>query len=78
MFSQRPGEKRGRFLKDEEPPQGTRLLGTGDVVFGLMELVALLFLVLFTLCQTEPQLTEREGTQRRWPQVQMFASINGL
>lgn len=60
---------------DEEPPRGKRLLGSGDVAFGLMEF---LFVVLFTLCQTEPQLTEQEGKQRPWSQVQMFASSNGL
>ncbi len=47
---------------------------TRDEAFGLTKLVALLFFVFFTLCQTEPQLTEREGTQRLWPREQMFAS----
>lgn len=53
-------------------------LRAGDVAFGLMELVSLVLLVLYTLRQTEPQLTEGECTQRRRPQVQMFASGNGL
>lgn len=35
-----------------------RLLGTADVASGLMELVTLPFLVLFTLRQAELQLTE--------------------
>lgn len=55
---------------DLKPPQGMRLLGAGDVASGLMELV--------TLRQTELQLTEWESTQRRHPQVQMFAGSNGL
>lgn len=63
---------------DLKPPQGMRLLGAGDVASGLMELVTLPFLVLFTLRQTELQLTEWESTQRHHPQVQMFAGSNGL
>lgn len=43
---------------DLKPPQGMRLLGAADVASGLMELVTLPFLVLFTLRQTELQLTE--------------------